>query len=366
MIRVVVAEDSPTILELLAEVLRGDPVIEVVGTAMNGLEAVAQTKALRPDVVTMDIQMPLLDGLEATALIMVEAPTPIVIISSTIDPRDVTTALSALRAGALTALPTPPGPGAPGFEGAARTLVDTVKAMSQVKVVRRWPEPALRRTRSAPVGRAHPTGGSSSALLAPAPLAAAPTPGLVVAMAASTGGPAVLHRVLSELPAAFPAPILVVQHMSPGFIGGVAEWLDSASELRVKVAEHNEPIVPGTVYLAPDGGHLGARRPGVIHVSSRGPIGGFQPSADVLFESIANAFGAATLAIVLTGMGRDGVGGLYAVKDKGGRVIAQDEGSSAVFGMPAAAIASGLVDSIAALSDMASVLVRAAGKEKGG
>jgi two-component system chemotaxis response regulator CheB len=291
---------------------------------------------------------------------MVEAPTPIVIISSTIDPNDVTTALQALRAGALTALPKPPAPGAPDFDDASRTLVETVKAMSQVKVVRRWPEPALRRPRPRPVAPTHPPAAPASLLLG-----AAPTYGSVVAIAASTGGPAALHRILSDLPGTFPAPILIVQHMSPGFIEGVAEWLDRASELRVKVAEHNESLAPGTAYLAPDGSHLGARRPGHIVLSSLGPMSGFRPSADFLFESVAGAFGASTLAVVLTGMGRDGAVGLYTVDEKGGRIVAQDEASSAVFGMPASAIASGLVDSIASLSDIASILVQMVYREKG-
>jgi two-component system chemotaxis response regulator CheB len=353
MIRVLVAEDSPTVRELLVDVLLSDPEIKIVGTAENGLDAIAQTKALRPDIVTMDVRMPLLDGLEATALIMVEAPTPIVIISSTIDPKDVTTAMHALRAGALTALPKPPAPGSPGFEEAARSLVETVKAMAQVKVVRRWPEPAprrppdlLRKGRSGPV-----------VMPLSLPVGSAPPLNNVVAIAASTGGPAALHRIVSDLPATFPAPILIVQHISPSFIQGVADWLDNASELRVKVAEDGEPIVPGTAYLAPDDAHLGVRRPGHVVLSRHGPIGGFRPSGDFLFESVANTFGASTIAVVLTGMGRDGSDGLRTVRDKKGRIVSQDEATSVVFGMPAAAIASGAVDNIAPLSNIAPVLV---------
>lgn len=349
MIRVLVAEDSPTIRELLLSVLQADPAIEIVGIATDGLDAIEQTKAKKPDVITMDVRMPLLDGLEATALIMVEAPTPIVIISSTIDPNDVTTAMQALRSGALTALPKLPAPSAPSFAAAARALVDTVKTMSQVKVVRRWPEPSARKRVTEPAESTAPSSPRTASGRARLPA--------VVAIAASTGGPAALHRILSDLPESFAAPLLIVQHMSHGFIGGVADWLNEASALRVKVAEHDEPLAPGVVYLAPDDRHLGARKSGRILLSRDPPIGGFRPSGDYLFKSVADSFGLKAVAVVLTGMGHDGASGLAAVRSHRGRIVAQDEASSVVYGMPAAAVAGGPVDCIASFTEIAHILV---------
>lgn len=323
MIRVLVADDSHTARALLVEILRSDPGVQVVGEAADGVEAVEMTCRLRPDVVTMDIRMPKLDGFEATRRIMVEAPTPIVIVTGSMDVREVETSMHALKAGALTILAKPAGPESPEFEAEAKRFVATVKAMSAVKVVRRWPErapAACPRTQEA--GRAG-----------------------VVAIAASTGGPAALARILSELPGDFPLPILVVQHIASGFVEGFAAWLNTAGGLRVKVAEHGEPLAPRTVYLAPDDGHLGIA-PGrnTIVVSRTGPIGGFRPSATYLFESVAKAFGAAAISVVLTGMGRDGVEGLRAMRAAGARVIAQDQETCVVFGMPGAAIESGVVD----------------------
>ncbi len=325
-VRALVVEDSATARELLAGILGADPGIRVVGLARDGVEAVEMTGALRPDVVTMDAGMPRMDGFEATKRIMVEAPTPIVIVSATLDTREVAVSMRALEAGALVVLDKPAGPGAPDFEEASRRFVRTVKAMSQVKVVRRWPErPPERRPRAAPRG-------------------AARTPVRAVAIAASTGGPAAVRRLLSALPGRFPAPILVVQHMARGFVAGLAAWLDAGSLLRVKVAEHGEPLAPGTVYLAADDRHLGASSLATAVLSDAPPVGGFRPSGSVLFESVAAAFGPSAMALVLTGMGQDGVKGLRALRKAGGRVIAQDERSSVVFGMPGAAIAAGLAD----------------------
>lgn len=332
-IRVLVAEDSVTSRELLVSILSSDEAIAVVGQAKDGLEAVEMTRRLRPSVVTMDVRMPQMDGLAATKRIMVETPTPIVIVSGSVDAHEVETSLAALRAGALTVLQKPPGPRSPGFEEASRKLLDTVKAMSQVKVVRHWAErhPA----------KEVPAAGRAGAVAR------------VVAIAASTGGPAALHRILSELPGDFPVPILVVQHIARGFVGGLADWLDGISPLTVKVAEDGELLRPRTVYLAPDERHLGVDNGGTAVLSSAPSIDGFRPSGTYLFESVAQAFGTSAVAVVLTGMGQDGVEGLRAVRAAGGRVIAQDKGSSVVFGMPAAAAASGCVDVVVSLAGLA-------------
>jgi two-component system, chemotaxis family, protein-glutamate methylesterase/glutaminase len=338
MLRTIVAEDSATARSLLVAILSADPDIQVVGEAANGAEAVALTRRLRPDVVTMDITMPLMDGFEATREIMASVPTPIVIVTASGLAREVQTGLRALQAGALAVLPKPPGPGAAGFEEAARQLVANVKALSQVKVVRHWRNAGVRSQESGV--RSQGSGVVSSSLTPDSRLL---TPELVV-IATSTGGPAALHRLFAALPGDFPLPILVVQHIARGFTDGLADWLGKSTALRVKVAADGEPLAPHTVYLAPEDRHLGvSRRPAVV-LSSVPPVGGFRPSGTFLFASAARSRGAGTVALILTGMGSDGVEGLAEVRRAGGHIVAQDEESSIIFGMPGAAVAAGLAD----------------------
>jgi two-component system chemotaxis response regulator CheB len=183
-----------------------------------------------------------------------------------------------------------------------------------------------------------------------------------VAIATSTGGPAALQRLLSDLPATFPLPILIVQHITPGFTAGLVSWLGDTTPFRVKLAQEGEPLTPGTVYLAPDDVHLGAGgRGGAVALSDATAIGGFRPSGTFLFESLARAYGPAVLALILTGMGDDGVAGLRAVREAGGYVIAQDERTSIVFGMPGAAVAAGLATLVLPLEAIAPRLVALAG-----
>jgi two-component system, chemotaxis family, protein-glutamate methylesterase/glutaminase len=332
-LKVLVADDSPTARELLVQILRADPGLVIVGEAHNGLEAVEMTGRLRPDVVTMDIRMPVMDGFEATRRIMVETPTPIVIISSAYDARDVEVSMHALRVGALTVLPKPPGPGAPGFDDARRHLVQTVKAMAAVKVVRRWRE------------RPAQTPGTVVARRGVRPR--------IVAMAASTGGPAALARILADMPADFALPLMVVQHIAAGFVEGLAAWLNTSSPLSVRVAGTGEPLQPGVVYLAPDDHHLTVADRFRIAIPQTPPLSGFRPSASIMFESVAHVFGASTVAVILTGMGDDGVAGLRAVRTAGGRILAQDAETSVVFGMPGAAVTEGLADAALPLDAIA-------------
>ena len=214
-------------------------------------------------------------------------------------------------------------PGAPDYERRKAQFLALAKAMSQVNVGRRWP--------------ARP------------PAAVAPPrppmrPIRLVAIAGSTGGPAALQRILMDLPGDFPRPLVVVQHIAAGFITGLAEWLRSSCHLRVKVAEDGESLAARTVYLASDGRHLGVTTARTIRMSAEGPVNGFRPSANHLFQSAARAYGSAVVAVVLTGMGNDGVDGLRAVKEAGGHVIAQDEATSVIYGMPREAVAAGVVD----------------------
>lgn len=338
MIRVVVAEDSLTVRQLLVAILESDPEVRVVGQAKDGAEAVELTLRLKPDLITMDVHMPTLDGLEATKEIMVRAPTPIVIVSSSSSREDVGLSMDALRAGALMVVTKPDDPHSEVFNGRRAQFLTMAKAMAQVKVVRRW---APRTRPVTPAARPRRAAGAQLRLLA---------------IAASTGGPAALQRILADLPHNFPAPIIVVQHIAAGFVGGLADWLDGSCNLHVKVAEHGEPLLAGTVYLAPDERHLGVTPDAHIAVSATPPVNGFRPSGTYLFESAARSYGAALAAIILTGMGNDGVAGLAAVNAAGGPVLAQDEATSVVYGMPREAIEAGVVDAILPIDSIAAWL----------
>jgi two-component system chemotaxis response regulator CheB len=343
MLHSLVVDDSATARALIVAILQSDPGIQVVGEGKDGVEAVELTQKLRPQVITMDLRMPRLDGFEATKEIMITVPTPIVIVTASTERTEVEIAMHALRAGAVAVLRKPRGPGSPGFEEEAQKLVATVKSMAEVKVVRHWRPGPSAAVSLRPPERTRVAGALPSVSRAAGPRCA------VVAIATSTGGPAALQRMLGALPGDFSAPILVVQHITPGFTPGLAAWLNTVCDLQVKVAEPGERLAPHTVYLAPDDRHLGVAGPGLVTLSSAPPVGGFRPSGTFLFESVARAFGPAAVGVILTGMGDDGVVGLRAVRQAGGRVLGQDEKSCVVFGMPGAAAAAGQVNEVLAL-----------------
>ncbi|MHB1937188.1 MAG: chemotaxis-specific protein-glutamate methyltransferase CheB [Acidobacteriaceae bacterium] len=325
LINVLVVEDSPVVREFLVHVLSSDPSIRVVGTARDGEEALDAVRRYRPDVITMDIHMPNMDGLEATRHIMETDPTPIVIVSGSTDPNETAMTFRAMEAGALAVLMRPNGIGHPDHETTARELVQTVKLMSEVKVVRRWP----RVRRDAPVPPLVKVG------LARVP---APAPMRIVAIGASTGGPPALHTILAGLPKAFPVPLLIVQHMAPGFIRGFAEWLAQSASLPVHVATHGETLFPGHVYVAPDEFQMKVGHSGKIVLTEDPPENGLRPSVSYLFRSVAEVYGCDAVGGLLTGMGRDGAGELLLLKEKGAITFAQDKDSSVVHGMPGEAI----------------------------
>ena len=323
MIKVLVVEDSPVLREFLVHVLGADPVIHIVGTASDGEEAIKAVARLQPDVITMDIHMPKMDGLEATRRIMETHPVPIVIVSGSTDPHDMAVTFRATEAGAIAVLRRPAGIGHPEHEATARELVQTVKLMSEVKVVRRWPQV---RREAAPARPAEAISGH------------APMKVGVVAIGASTGGPPVLQTILAGLPKDFPAPLLIVQHMASGFVHGFVEWLAQSSALPVHVAAHGETISPGHVYVAPDEFQMKVERGGKIVLARDAPEDGLRPSVAYLFRSVAEAYGSDAVAGLLTGMGRDGAEELKQLREKGAVTFAQDKDSSVVHGMPGEAI----------------------------
>ncbi len=358
MIRVLVAEDSPTARALLVEMLDGDPDIQVIAQASTGLEAVELAERLEPDLITMDVHMPELDGLQATERIMLRSPRPIIIVSSQARDADVSLSLDATRAGALLVLPKPEGPDSGNFARDQRQLVAMVKALAGVKVVRRW-------RGSGPVPPTDPQTAprrSGVASSSPAPRRSSGRPrASVVAIAASTGGPAALKDMLSILPTSFPAPIFIVQHIAKGFVHGLAKWLGTDSRLSVRVAINGETPQPGSVYIAPDGLHMEIKKTDAeqlrIALTSSAPVGTFRPSGSRLFASVATAVGERALAVILTGMGDDGVAGLLEVRRARGRVLAQDETSSVIYGMPREAVRAGIVDEVVSLQNLPGRLV---------
>lgn len=323
LINVLVVEDSPVVREFLIYALQSDPCIRVIGTACNGEEALVAVRHYRPDVITMDIHMPKMGGLEATRRIMEADPRPIVIVSGSRDSREVMTAFEAMEAGALAVLSRPAGIGHPDHEATVRALVQKVKLMSEVKVVRRWP-----RVQHSP----------QSPRPAEMTLANARTAVRVVAIGASTGGPPALHTILNGLPKTYSAPLLIVQHMATGFIAGFVEWLAQSSALPVHVAAHDCLVLPGHAYVAPDDHQMRVGRTGRIVLTRDDPENGLRPSVSYLFRSIADVYGREAAAGLLSGMGRDGAEELRQLRDKGAVTFAQDKESSVVHGMPGEAI----------------------------
>lgn len=325
MIKVLVVDDSQTVQEMLVYILSSDPQIKVIGTAKDGEEAIKAVASRKPDLITMDINMPKMNGLEATRKIMETNPTPIVIATGSSMAKEVENSFAAMEAGALAVVQKPKGLGHPDFDAAARELIQTVKLMSEVKVVRRWPR---YKKETVPVV-------SSAAATA---IIKAEVEIRAIAIGASTGGPPVLQQILAGLPKDFPVPLLIVQHMASGFIQGMVDWIRQSSGFPVRVAVDGEYFKPGHAYIAPDGHHMGVKTDNSILLSRDEPEDGLRPSVSYLFRSVINVYGRNAIGVLLTGMGRDGAAELKVMKEKGAVTIAQDEESSIIYGMPGQAV----------------------------
>ncbi len=335
-IKALVVEDSPVVRDLISHILSQAPDIRVIATTATGEAAIEAATRLKPDLITMDVNLPGIDGYEATRRIMETCPVPIIIVSASYDPKDMGKTFRMVEAGALAILPPPWGIGHPEFQVRADELIRTVKLMSEIKVVRRWPKTSV------PLPR----------------IAMNKTPNRikVVALGASTGGPVVLKKILAGLGADFPAPVLMVQHMSPGFVTGLAEWLRQTTCFSVQVAQHGEQILPGKAYLAPDGYHMGLDRFDRIELDNAAPVNGLCPAIAPLFWSVADRHGPDAVGILLTGMGADGAAELALMKDRGAITIAQDKESSVVHGMPGEAIKRGAAHYILGPEEIAALL----------
>jgi len=317
--RVLVVEDSAVLRHLLTRVVAGDPRLELLEAVETAEEALRLVPLLRPDVISMDICLPGMDGLEATRQIMAHFPTPIVIVSDTVGGEATRISMNALRSGALAVIEKPQGLcGAAGGTG-AHAIATQLYIMSQVPVIRRR------------LLQAEPFRHKG---MWTRPLDIRPR---ILALAASTGGPTAFARVLGDLPADFGLPVVLVQHMGHAFMEGFAQWLDQQVALPVTLARHGMPLERGRVLVAPGDQHmtLGTRGEIVLHDGAR--VQGQRPSADVLFSSVAQVFGSDGLGVLLTGMGEDGVEGLGRIRARGGYTVVEDRSTAVIHGMPGAA-----------------------------
>jgi two-component system, chemotaxis family, protein-glutamate methylesterase/glutaminase len=346
--RVLVAEDSAFMRKVLETIFNADEQLQVVGHAKDGREAVALAESLKPDVITMDINMPHVDGLQATAQIMTTNPRPIVVVSSE-SKEGAASTLKALELGAIEFVAKPSGGIDLDMESVKDELLRKVRMAAKVRVVRT----ATR------LATALQSGSATQAQAAPrvAPKSA-PLPALdqrfpVVVIAASTGGPATFMRLAPGFTKEFPGAIILVQHMPASFTTQYAAQLTEFTEIRVKEAENNEALQPGSLYICPGGHHLRVTSAGRIQLDSKsGRINGYLPNMDATMESVAAFAGPMGIAVILTGMGNDGASGVKAIKAAGGIAMAQDEATSVIFGMPAEAIKTGAVEQVLGIDDI--------------
>lgn len=328
MIKVLVVEDSVVSRELIVHILDNDPGIEVIGIAKDGQEAVEFLEKKRPDIITMDIIMPRLDGFQATRTIMETDPIPIIIVSASYHPDEIEKTFQAIEAGAVSILDKPKGIKHPDHEKDAKNLIQTLKIMSGVKVIKRMHLPQ-------PVEKA-------PAVLPEIPKSLKEADISIIAIGVSTGGPPVLKTILSGiLSEDLQVPVVIVQHIAMGFMYGLVQWLARITGAPIQIANNNEYLIPGHVYFAPDDHHLGVNNNDRAILSDNKPEHGVRPSVSHLFRSVANAYGQHSIGVLLTGMGADGSKELKMMKDRGAVTIAQDKESSIVYGMPGEAVKNG-------------------------
>ena len=350
-VRVLVVDDSALMRKLIPIILERDPDIEVVGTAMDGAFALRKIGELRPDVVTLDLEMPRMDGIETLRMIMRSAPLP-VIVFSTHSKEGAYSTFKALALGAIDFVAKPTDAAAGNLNPVAYQLIEKIKVAKRAGGPKTLPKPAAE--------PAHLQKKSSRAALPPS---------RIIAIGISTGGPNALQYVLSQIPADIPATFVVVQHMPEGFTEMFARRLDECCALDVQEAKSGDLLIAGRVLICPGNRHVMVRRMPrgeMAILSDSPPINGHRPSADVLFHSVAQEFGLTAVGIIMTGMGEDGAEGIGAIKAAGGMTIAQSEETCVVAGMPRAAIVKGYVNKVISLDGLASYLVKEYGNERSG
>ncbi len=387
-LQILIVDDSTLVRKVLRELLESDPEIEVVGEACNGREALLRAGELQPDVITMDVRMPVMDGLETTSQLMAYNPTPVLAITALYSRDDVDISFKMLGAGALEVMEKPDLSDPDARERARRELIQRVKLLARVRVVthlrgrrrvepgkdeaaetwrvRRNPDPAIVTTEPASTATRKPTRQKKPVASLGTPSPAPPPPGTtaiptappqgtapprvyrvkfpLVVIGASTGGPRVVQQILKALPPALGAALVIVQHIAEGFSAGMVEWLANNCVLPVRLASQGERLAVDTVLVAPDSFHLFVQDHGRIHLDNQPTLQ--RPSVDLAMQSAATVFGSHTIGVLLTGMGRDGADGMRDIYLAGGYTIAQDEASCSIYGMPRAAVELGVVDEI--------------------
>jgi two-component system chemotaxis response regulator CheB len=335
-INVLVVDDSRVACDLLTYLIESDPELKVVKVAKSGEEALDWLKEQSPDVITMDVQMPGMNGFEVTRRIMETKPIPIVIITSAYTTANTEMAFRAMEAGALAILAKPRGGSNAAYDLQAKEIINTLKMISEVKLVTKWA------TKPSLVSKP------------PLPIKEKKVAEIrAVAIGASLGGPPAIAEILSNLPSSFPVPILIVQHISVGFIEGFIKWLQKGCSLPIHLATQGEKALPGHVYIAPDRYHMEIRKDNIIFLYASST----QPSIGPLFRSMAYTHGSHGIGVILTGMGKDGAHELLMMRQYGACTIAQDESSSMMFGMPKEAIAIGAAQLVLPLNKIAPALI---------
>jgi two-component system, chemotaxis family, protein-glutamate methylesterase/glutaminase len=334
-IRVLVVDDSPLICKLIAGVLNSDSEILVVGIAGNGKEALDIVPDLKPDIIILDIHMPVMDGFELTKQIMAYYPTPIIIVSTSVF-EDMNKVFKAISFGALDVIDKNSLEFVDNKEK-IEEFIEKVKFLSSIKVLTHPLAKSEKSIKRSTISKHHKK---------------LPIDG-IIAIAASTGGPQALYEILKKLPADFPLAIVIVQHITSGFDCGLAEWLNNECRVNVKTAENLEKLQPGTAYIAPCNVHMKVKKNGIIELCDEPAVSGHKPSADVLLESVSRIYQKNAVAAILTGMGADGANGIKAVKKMKGLTIAQNESSCIVFGMPKVAIEMNVIDKVLPLEKIA-------------
>lgn len=348
MVKVLIVDDSAFMRNALTNMLSSDPEIKIVGTARDGLEAIDKIGSLKPDIVTMDVEMPRMDGISALKRIMETDPVPVIMVSS-ITTEGAKTTLDALDLGAVDFIPKNLSQLSINIVNIKELLIDKVKQIARRGPMKKRIRPAG--DRKVDIQRVIPvrTTGERRVVL--------------VSIGTSTGGPKALQEIIPKLPKEFPVPIIIAQHMPPNFTRPFAERLNHISQITVKEAEEGEAIKPGVVYIAPGRGHMRVKRvrgiETVITVSDNKEDYIYRPSVDALMFSVAELFPGRALGVILTGMGNDGAKGMIALKKTGGRIFAQDEDSCVVYGMPKAVVEAGIADKVLALEEIAGEIVNA-------
>lgn len=338
-IKVLLVEDSPTQRILEKKLLENDPEIEIIGEAADGEEAVEKALKLNPDVILLDLQLPKLDGLEVIKKIMSRKPIPILVLSSVVNKSEKFTSMEALRRGAVNVMEKPSIEKGQSWMQIASEIIKNVKEVAKVHVVPHIEIPTIVPSRSKVEAPDHEFEA--------------------VAIGASTGGPKLVHQILSALPIDYPMPVFIVQHIAPGFDEGFAEWLNKTVKIDVKIATNGEEVKSGTAYVAPVGFHMKVTPNRTIYLDSGPPVNSQKPSADVLFESVAEVYGDKAIGVILSGMGRDGAEGLKKMKEAGAKVFALRAEDCVVFGMPGAAVEVGAVEKTSSIDEIIEFLVKA-------